>query len=427
MLASQYSTDSSGRKMRIADIRAGDRHRKDLGDITGLAKSIDNVGLLHPPVVTPEGMLIAGERRLAALRMLGWDETPVTVVDLQDIVRGEHDENICRKDFTPSEAVAIAKALEPMEREAAKKRQGTRTDILPENFTGGNAIDKVASAVGMSRPTFTKAKELVEAAEREPDEFAPLVERMDRTGNVHGAFKELKKRQQERAAQQVDQAAGQALKREVKTGQFWRLGPHTLYCGDTSAAKFRDAAPACALAFADPPYGAEVAAWDSAFYWEHDWLINVADVVAVTPGIISIFEFARKTQMPYRWSAACWIDNGMTRGAMGFGNWIYVALFSQSSIYRNAQDFCKTSISVSETDQTKHKGRKPAGLLLWLLQTFTETGNTVIDPFLGSGTTLLAAQASGRVCYGGEKEPLHCDEIISRWESQTGEVAHLIA
>ena len=55
----------------------------------------------------------------------------MTVIDLEQIVLGEYAENAFRKDFSPSEMVAIAAALEPMEREKAKARQGERTDKHP--------------------------------------------------------------------------------------------------------------------------------------------------------------------------------------------------------------------------------------------------------------------------------------------------------
>ena len=65
----------------ISQIRVGnERHRKELGDIDGLAASIADVGLLHPIVVKSDGTLIAGERRLAAIKQLGWTEVPVTIV-----------------------------------------------------------------------------------------------------------------------------------------------------------------------------------------------------------------------------------------------------------------------------------------------------------------------------------------------------------
>lgn len=181
--------------MRIESIKIGERHRKDYGDITTLAKSIDEIGLLHPVVVTPEGVLIAGARRLRACQMLGWTEIPATVVSLESIVRGEHDENALRKDFTPSEAVAIAEALEPMEREAAKERQRSHTESGYEKFTDpAPALDKVASVVGMSRPTLTKAREVIRAAEQDPERFGDLVEQMDETGKVDRAHQMYKRR-----------------------------------------------------------------------------------------------------------------------------------------------------------------------------------------------------------------------------------------
>ncbi len=94
----------------IDGIVVGKRHRRDLGDIASLAQSIDAHGLLHPVVVTPDGRLIAGERRLEAFKMLGRTEIPTTVVDLAEIARGELAENADRR------------ALEPIE-----KAEGRRT------------------------------------------------------------------------------------------------------------------------------------------------------------------------------------------------------------------------------------------------------------------------------------------------------------
>jgi ParB family transcriptional regulator, chromosome partitioning protein len=63
----------------IADIRVGERHRRDLGDIGGLAESIADIGLLQPIVVNEDGLLLAGARRLAACKHLGWETVPVIV------------------------------------------------------------------------------------------------------------------------------------------------------------------------------------------------------------------------------------------------------------------------------------------------------------------------------------------------------------
>jgi ParB-like chromosome segregation protein Spo0J len=67
-------------------------------------------------VVRPDGLLIAGQRRLAACKKLGWKNIPVRVVDLEQIARGEFAENAYRKAFLPSEIYEIWRALEPIAR-----------------------------------------------------------------------------------------------------------------------------------------------------------------------------------------------------------------------------------------------------------------------------------------------------------------------
>ncbi len=94
-------------KLPIIKIKVRSRYRKNLGDIASLAANIEELGLLHPIVVRPDGRLIAGERRLAACKRLGWKSVPVTFVDLKEVVRGEFAENAFRKDFLPSEIDAI--------------------------------------------------------------------------------------------------------------------------------------------------------------------------------------------------------------------------------------------------------------------------------------------------------------------------------
>ena len=177
--------------MLISEIMVGPRVRRDMGDLDALAASIADVGLLQPIVVKPDGTLVAGQRRLEACKRLGWDDVPVHVVhtasDALKALKAERDENNCRKDFTHSEAVAVASGIEPLERAAAKERMIAAHSV--ENFSRLDdkpvrALDQVAAAVGMSRPTLQKAREVVEAAEREPERYEPIREQMDRTGKI---------------------------------------------------------------------------------------------------------------------------------------------------------------------------------------------------------------------------------------------------
>lgn len=186
--------------MKLRDIRVGKRHRQNVGDVRSLAASIAKLGLLHPIVVDGRGRLVVGARRLAAVRSLGWKDVTVRVVrDLSDAaaaLRAERDENVERKGFTPSEQVSIARALLPLERIDAKRRQGTRTDKhrghCPPS-SAGKTRDKLADVVGTSARTLAKAVAVCDAAERDPKRYGPLLERMDRSGNVHGAFRQLER------------------------------------------------------------------------------------------------------------------------------------------------------------------------------------------------------------------------------------------
>jgi N6-adenosine-specific RNA methylase IME4 len=120
--------------VRIGDIVVGERHRREMGDLQSLADSISRQGLLQPIGIDGAGQLVFGERRLRAVRdVLGWSEIEARTVNVTSLVEGEHDENEVRKDFTPSERVAIARAIE----DALGKRQGKRTDRAAE--TSGQA------------------------------------------------------------------------------------------------------------------------------------------------------------------------------------------------------------------------------------------------------------------------------------------------
>ena len=68
---------------------------------------------------------------------------------------------------------------------------------------------------------------------------------------------------------------------------------------------------------------------------------------------------------------------------------------------------------------------KPVGLFVRAAQNSTNSGELIYDPFLGSGTTVIAAEQLGRKCYGMEISPAYCDVIVKRWETMTGRTATL--
>lgn len=203
--------------LRITEISIGERVRKDMGDIAGLAESIKRHGLLHPVVVRGDGALIAGHRRIEAMKLLGWSDVPVTVVEVADLLGAERDENVARKDFTPTEAVAIGRLIEEEHRakieatrsamaraaglRSAAKRAGNnevKDAAVPAPL--GNTAEVAGAAVGMSAASYRRARAVVAAAEADPEKFGDLLERMDESKNVLGAHREMQRRKAAPAA-----------------------------------------------------------------------------------------------------------------------------------------------------------------------------------------------------------------------------------
>jgi hypothetical protein len=194
-----------GTRVPIDAVQVDARARETVGDVSTLAASIGRLGLLHPIAVTDELRLVAGERRLAACRSLGWAEVPVTYVhgldDATLLLIAERDENTERVAMTPAEKVALGRRLEELERPKAAERQTAPTE-LRKNFpksAKGKTYDKVGQAVGMSGPTYKRAKAVVDAAasdDAHPEAIAAL-EQMQDTGKVTPAYNRLREAQPE--------------------------------------------------------------------------------------------------------------------------------------------------------------------------------------------------------------------------------------
>ena len=185
--------------LQIDSIIVSDRYRHDLGDLQSLAASIGDLGLLQPVVVTPDHALVAGQRRLEAVKSLGWVEVDVRVVestaDAIAAIKAERDENTQRKAMSAREMVALGKALEEIERPRAAENQVSglkQGDRVPVRFRGtaresdglkaetGRVRHEVGKALGISGPTYQRMKTVVNAAEDEsqPDGVRETAEKV---------------------------------------------------------------------------------------------------------------------------------------------------------------------------------------------------------------------------------------------------------
>jgi len=202
-------------KIRISEILIQDRTRQDYGNLQELADNILLNGLLQPVGVNEvmiastevKGIysrynLVFGERRLRACKLLGWELIDAVEVAPNTITEGEYAENVHRKDFSPSEKVAIANRIKE---EVLGNRQGQRTDIEPglkiaAVVPGEKSATTAAKLAGLgNKDTYRQAQMVI-------DHGCPeLVQAMDQ-GRVSisnaAMISKLPKEQQEEALKQ---------------------------------------------------------------------------------------------------------------------------------------------------------------------------------------------------------------------------------
>lgn len=176
----------------IADIQVNDRTRKhfDEAKLDSLAASIAKLGLLNPVTVDAQHVLIAGERRLRACKKLGMTKVLCQIrrdADDDTAPLMEEHENLERENLTPSEMVEVAR------RKAKDRPEQTRGPAPEEGSVGRTVLQEAAEATGTSQKTLAMAEKVVLAAEADP-KLQPIVDKMDETGNVQGAFEAVAKK-----------------------------------------------------------------------------------------------------------------------------------------------------------------------------------------------------------------------------------------
>ena len=237
-------------------------------------------------------------------------------------------------------------------------------------------------------------------------------------------------------------------------GDVWTLGRHRIVCGDCTDA---DVVAKCLdgvephLMVTDPPYGVNYdPAWraeagvnkaglgtavgavmnDDQADWREAWVLFPGDVAYVWHAGIHAHEVAEsllsvdlviRTQIiwnkssmilgrgDYHWKhEPCWyaVRKGMLGG--------YVGGRKQTTVW---------DIDKPRKSETGHSTQKPVECMKRPIENNSSPGQAVYEPFSGSGTTIIAAEMTGRCCYAIELNPAYVDIAVKRWEDFTGEKA----
>ena len=365
-----------------------------------VAASLRRFGWRQPIVAKPSGEVVAGNTRLKAARQLGMDCVPVVRFDGSDTEAAAYGIADNRThEFSGWDDRALVSLLEALRAEDALDGVG----YTPEQ------VDALLAAVSR----LEGEDEIEEVGPPEPPE-----EPVSRPGDV------------------------------------WLLGDHRLVCGDSRDRDVLASATARQLVdmlWTDPPYGVaytgktadELQIENDAL--DEDQLGALLEaslggaLEACRPGAAwyiaapagpNFLPFARVLHHLGVWrQTLVWLKDTLVLGRSDY-HYRHEAIFygwKPGAAHREPPNRKQDTVWVFERPKASrdHPTMKPVALVAHALRMSSVAGEAVLDPFCGSGTTILAAEATGRRCCAVELDPRYCDVCVRRWEQVTDQQAVL--
>lgn len=236
----------------------------------------------------------------------------------------------------------------------------------------------------------------------------------------------------------------------ARLGDTWVLGEHRIRCGDATRADDVAAllgAVKPSLMVTDPPYGVEYdPEWrhrlgvnaskrtgkvlnDERADWRQAWALFPGEVAYVWHGALRATTVAEGL-IAAGFEIRAQIIWAKERLVIGRGNYhwqhepCWYAVRNKAHWAGDRKQTTLWTIPNRDQDQeTEHSTQKPVECMRRPLLNNSSPGQAVYDPFLGSGTTLIAAETTGRICLGMELNAAYLDIAIKRWEAFTGRTA----
>ena len=360
---------------------------------------------VRPLIALPDGTVVCGNQRLRAAQALGWETIPAVFVDLDERRAKEwmlRDNNEFGE-WVPDDLASILAEL---------RLDGADLDLLGFNERElQQLLDRATQTPGLT----------------DPDDVPPLPE--------------------------------EPL---TRPGDLYALGEHRVLCGDATnpddVAMVMGGRQAACM-WTDPPYGVAYEGGTK----EHLTLRNdrpetleallaesftAADQVLAPGAAIYVCHPAGALSLTFGqqflargWrlhQTLVWVKDAFVLGRSDYHYRHEPVLFG----YRPAEAGRRgrgsrgwyggnDAASVFEVARPKaspdHPTAKPVPLITAMLRNSTRTGEVVLDPFLGSGSTLVACEELGRVCCGLELDPRYVDVVVKRWETFTRKKAERVA
>jgi DNA modification methylase len=408
----------------IADLRpySGNARTHSRKQLRQIARSIERFGFTNPVLVSDEGEIIAGHGRVEAAKLLGWKTVPTLAL----------------AHLTAAERRAYVLADNKLALNAGWDR-----DLLAVELQGLIDLDFDLELTGF--------------------ELAEIDLVLDGAGEAASEGRDVPE----------DSSPPVGAQAVTRAGDVWQLGRHRLLCGDAqqeTAFSSLMGADRADLVFTDPPYNVAI-----------DGHVCGSGAIrhrefAFASGEMSSLQFTTFLQTTLGNAAASmrsgaiafvcmdWRHMGellqagaqvftelknlvvwnKTNGGMGtFYRSKHELIFAfkkgtaehtnsfglgETGRYRtNVWDYPGiSSLSGQRTEElAMHPTVKPVALVADAIRDCSKRGEIVLDCFGGSGSTLIAAEKTGRLARLIEYDPLYCDVIIRRWEAYTGKYAQL--
>ena len=390
---------------RLADLKPAPRNARTHSEaqIALIAASMRTFGFTSPILIDEAGHIIAGHGRALGAKALGWEAAPVIVA------RGWS--------------------------EAQK-----RAYLIADN--------RIAEKAGWDAELLT-----LEFAELEALAF-----NLDVLG-----FSELERRvitaRGTIGLTDPDDVLPPPIEPITRPGDLWALGDHRVLCGDaTSAADVARLLDGRSphLMVTDPPYGVSYdASWrndvvdkqtgkrktaratglvsnDHRADWREAWMLFAGDVAYVWHSSLHGSEvLASLEAVGFEPRATIVWDKLRLLLSRGNYHWRhepawYVVRKGKTAHWQGARDQETVWPIEHRKSETGHSTQKPVECMRRPVVNNSAPGDTVYDPFLGSGTTLIACEMEARKCLGLELEPKYVDVIVQRWEAFTGRKAERV-
>lgn len=389
----------------INDLKADPANPRRISDaeLEALTKSIAEFGLVDPIIARAEDhVVIGGHQRLLAARRLGLKTVPVIYLDVS-------------KEKAQVLNVALNKISGEFDQELLAR--------LLADLAAQAELDLTLSGF-------------------EGKEITQLLRSLDR------------REKRERAeAFDLDMALRTAYQNpRAQPGDLFRLGEHRVLCGDATGQDDVVRLMAGALgrmAFTDPPYN--VALGDhggkqpgqprrrikndamAPEQWESFCRSWAANLVSCVGGALYICMSTKEwptvsrvlAELGGHWSdTIIWEKDRFVLGRADYQRsyepiW-YGWREGAERYFAGGRDQGDVWKIERPSDSPIHPTMKPLPLIERAIENSSEPGDVVVDLFLGSGSTLIAAERTGRICYGLELDPHYCSMVLARWEAFTG-------